>query len=132
MSNKQLAIAFLVLFAGVILHQAMIASGLSVPGMTNLRWIETLFFLSGIYLLLKNGTFIKSTEGKLTLGAIALLLIGAMFKIMHWPFANEMLIVGFGSMAGFYTTHFFNKPEKELLDYGKVLFVFLIIIIVFN
>jgi gliding motility-associated protein GldL len=52
------------------------------------------------------------------LGA-AVVIAGALFKIMHWPFANEMLILGMGvECVVFFVSAF--EPLHEELDWGKV------------
>lgn len=47
------------------------------------------------------------------LGA-AVVIIGALFKLMHWPFASVMLIVGLGAEAFIFAISAFDAPEKDL------------------
>lgn len=47
------------------------------------------------------------------LGA-AVVILGALFKIMHWPMGNEMLIAGLVTEALVFTIAAFEKPEEEL------------------
>ena len=47
-------------------------------------------------------SFFHTKSGKTTLNyaysfGAALVILGALFKINHWPFATEMLIVGMGT-----------------------------------
>jgi len=56
--------------------------------------------------------------------AIALLIIGVMFKIQHWPLANWIIDLGFTSIAILYPIRFWRKPDKKLIDYCKLIFVF--------
>jgi gliding motility-associated protein GldL len=52
------------------------------------------------------------------LGA-AVVIGGALFKIQHWPFANEMLIAGMGTeVVVFFVSAF--EPLHAELDWGKV------------
>lgn len=52
------------------------------------------------------------------LGA-AVVIAGALFKIMHWPFANEMLIAGMGvECVVFFVSAF--EPLHEELDWSRV------------
>jgi gliding motility-associated protein GldL len=52
------------------------------------------------------------------LGA-AVVIGGALFKIMHWKFANEMLIAGMGTeVVVFFVSAF--EPLHEELDWGRV------------
>lgn len=46
------------------------------------------------------------------LGA-AVVIIGALFKIMHWPFAGPMLVVGLGTEAIIFAISAFQKPHKD-------------------
>ncbi|MGN6645502.1 MAG: gliding motility protein GldL [Cytophaga sp.] len=46
------------------------------------------------------------------LGA-AVVIIGALFKIMHWPFAGPMLVVGLGTEAVIFAISAFQKPHKD-------------------
>lgn len=61
--------------------------------------------------------------------SVIVLIFGALFKIMHWPFANNLMLIGAVSLAILYTIRFFNKKKKLLLDYVKLA---LILIWVFN
>ncbi len=47
------------------------------------------------------------------LGA-AVVILGALFKIMHWPFGNEMLIIGLLTEALVFTVSAFEPVDKEL------------------
>lgn len=52
------------------------------------------------------------------LGA-AVVIMGALFKIMHWPFGNEMLIVGLVVEAAVFAISAFEPVDSEL-DWSKV------------
>ncbi len=47
------------------------------------------------------------------LGA-AIVILGALFKIMHWPFGNEMLIIGLITEALVFTVSAFEPADDEL------------------
>ncbi len=47
------------------------------------------------------------------LGA-AVVIVGALFKIMHWPFANEMLILGMGTEAVIFVISAFEPIHQEV------------------
>ncbi|MDQ7918373.1 gliding motility protein GldL [Mesonia sp. MT50] len=47
------------------------------------------------------------------LGA-AIVILGALFKIMHWPFGNEMLILGLVTEALVFTVSAFEPVDDEL------------------
>ncbi|MBK8846425.1 MAG: gliding motility protein GldL [Bacteroidetes bacterium] len=44
----------------------------------------------------------------------AIVIVGALFKIQHWPFANEMLIVGLGTEAIIFLFSAFEPPHEEI------------------
>jgi len=52
------------------------------------------------------------------LGA-AVVIVGALFKIMHWPFGDEMLIIGLLTEAAVFVVSAFEPVDKEL-DWSKV------------
>lgn len=63
--------------------------------------------------------FFESKSGKKImsmaygLGA-AVVIVGALFKIMHWPFANEMLILGMGTEAIIFVISAFEPIHQEV------------------
>jgi len=62
--------------------------------------------------------FLASKKGKRFMGMVyglgaAVVIIGALFKIQHWPFANEMLILGLGTEAIIFALSAFDKPHEE-------------------
>ena len=61
--------------------------------------------------------------------AIVILIFGALFKIMHWPYANNLMLLGGASIGILYTIRFVYKREKTILDYVKLA---MILIWVFN
>ena len=44
----------------------------------------------------------------------AVVIVGALFKLMHWPFASLMLIVGLLTEAFIFALSAFEAPEKDL------------------
>ena len=56
--------------------------------------------------------------------ALSILIIGSLFKIMHWPFANLVtasMVVAFSLILIFYPLRFWKKRNKLLVDYVKLL-----------
>lgn len=43
----------------------------------------------------------------------SIVIVGALFKILHWPFANEMLIVGLLTEAAIFFISAFDKPHED-------------------
>lgn len=56
---------------------------------------------------------------------LIVLIFGALFKVMHWSYAKELMLIGGISIGVLYTIRFFNKKNKVQLDYVKVAFVLL-------
>ena len=54
------------------------------------------------------------------LGA-AVVILGALFKIMHWPFGNEMLILGLCTEALVFTVSAFTFPRNFRWKAGAVM-----------
>lgn len=44
----------------------------------------------------------------------AVVIVGALFKLMHWPFASAMLIIGLGTEAIIFGLSAFDPVDKEL------------------
>lgn len=55
----------------------------------------------------------KSFMGKLYGFGAAIVIIGALFKIQHWPFAGVMLTVGLGTEAIIFFFSAFEKPHED-------------------
>jgi gliding motility-associated protein GldL len=44
----------------------------------------------------------------------AVVIVGALFKLMHWPGSSAMLIIGLGTEAFIFGLSAFDKPDEEL------------------
>jgi len=55
--------------------------------------------------------------------SISVLIIGMLFKIQHWPYANVIIVSAFSSIAILYSFRFGAKKEKKLIDYVKLILV---------
>jgi len=69
-------------------------------------------------------SFFESKTGKNIMAkaygiGAAIVILGALFKILHWPFANEMLIVGMGVEAVIFFVSAF-EPIHEEWDWSLV------------
>lgn len=61
----------------------------------------------------------KSKSGKKLMNMVyglgaAVVIVGALFKIMHWPFGNEMLIVGLLTEAAVFVVSAFESVDEDL------------------
>lgn len=66
----------------------------------------------------KSNAFKKGMNMVYGLGA-AIVIIGALFKIMHWPYGDFMLIVGLVTEAGVFVVSAFEPVDTDL-DWSKV------------
>ena len=66
----------------------------------------------------KSNTFKKGMNMVYGLGA-AVVIVGAFFKIMHWPYGDLMLIIGLVTEAGVFCVSAFEPVDKDL-DWSKV------------
>jgi uncharacterized membrane protein len=55
--------------------------------------------------------------------SISVLIIGILFKIMHWPFSDSMLLISITAISFFYILRFFSKINLKFLDYVKLILV---------
>ncbi|MEL0644370.1 hypothetical protein V6251_08250 [Olleya sp. Ti.3.14] len=56
---------------------------------------------------------------------ISILLLGILFKIMHWPNAYDLLTFSFSGILILYPIRFYFKQDKETMDYIKVIMIVL-------
>ncbi|AXP82930.1 hypothetical protein CJ739_3871 [Mariniflexile rhizosphaerae] len=78
----------------------------------------------GFLMLLFNGTFIKTRYFKIAKLFIAIILIAALLRILHWEYNRLIMTVGFIGIVITYTLSFLNKPIKKRLDFLKLFWVF--------
>ncbi|MFI0427953.1 hypothetical protein [Mariniflexile sp. HMF6888] len=83
----------------------------------------TISEFAGFIMLIRNGTFIRTKYFRIFKGVIAIIIIGALFKIMHVPYNNIILTIGFVLCVLIYCFSFIKKPIKKRLDYLKLLWV---------
>ena len=62
--------------------------------------------------------FLASKKGKRLMGMVyglgaAVVIVGSLFKILHWPGANEMLTVGLLTEAVIFAISAFEKPHED-------------------
>lgn len=62
--------------------------------------------------------FLATKKGKRVMGMVygigaAIVIVGALFKILHWPGANQMLMVGLLTEAAIFFISAFEKPHEE-------------------
>jgi len=57
--------------------------------------------------------------------ALITLIIGALFKIMHWPYSKELMFIGGISIGVLYIIRFFYTRPKSKIDFVKLAIVLL-------
>lgn len=82
--------------------------------------ILTFINIVGAIFLIREGTFIKTKYFKYSSFFISLCLIGILLKITHWGFGNELITISSILILTFYTKHFSEKPLKYRIDYLKL------------
>lgn len=92
------------------------------------NWIQLGLQISetaGFFMLLVNGTFIKTKFFRYSKGVIAIVILGILFRIMHWPYGQILFSVGFLGIPVCYVLSFIQKSIKKRLDILKLLWVVL-------
>lgn len=55
--------------------------------------------------------------------SIAILLFGMLAKILEWPYAKEVMLMGFSLIGVLYILRFAKKTEKRFIDYTKLVLI---------
>jgi len=77
----------------------------------------------GILIMLWYGTFIKTRLFSYAQFAIGLMILGLLFKILHYPGGDELIAIASLALLTTYFIHFLRKTSKTRLDYLKMLTV---------
>lgn len=57
--------------------------------------------------------------------ALSCFIIGPLFKFMHWPYGNDIVLITSVLIAILYTIRFALKKDKVVLDYVKLVLIVL-------
>ena len=101
--------AFIAILAGVIGYE------ITQKAIFYTIWNKAtfLFTVMGIYFLHTTGNFIKSEQYKTSKIAVSVLIVGIIFKIIHWPFSEVIIAFGIILIWSFYLFYMFkNKVYK--------------------
>ena len=79
--------------------------------------------LLGLIMLVKNSSLTKTIYFRYISFLIAIVIVGAMFKIMHWPGSAIILTIGLIGIPSVYLFRFIKKPIKRQLDIMKLVWV---------
>jgi hypothetical protein len=118
--NRIISITLTVLVAGLIVYDAFLP-GFSFISATQ-RTIQ--IFALGI-LIFKSKLRSKVKYFVSVLLSTALILIGILFKLMHWYSANSIMVTGLITTCLVYTIYFYTKLIKSHVDLLKLVWVIL-------
>ena len=109
----------------VILTSLLIYGGLSFNpfDITTMEKVWLLAKIAATWIMLIHGTFVDRRYFFLVYVIGFAIEIGAMFKIMHYEGADELLTVSLPAMTVLYFIHFLSKKQKQMLDVLKLLTV---------
>ncbi len=74
----------------------------------------------GIIVMLLNGSFINTSLFRIALFFLGLTALGALFKILHYAGADELLLYSPIALFCVYLLHFYRKKPKQRTDVLKV------------
>lgn len=75
--------------------------------------------------LIYNSRSLRSKNSIIYLAGNLILIIGIIFKIMHWPFADALLILAPFIIISGYLIFFFKNTNKTWLDILKLCWIFI-------
>jgi hypothetical protein len=81
-------------------------------------WFATVLML---VMMLLNGTFMNTRYFSFAKFGLGVLVLGALFKILHLTGADQVLAFAFLILCLSYVIHFIQKRPKKLVDYFKCL-----------
>ena len=111
----------------VVLTSVLIYVGLSLypPGNTLVEKAWLLAKIAATWIMLTHGTFVDRRYFFLAYVIGFAIELGVAFKVLHYPGADEILVVSLPAIPVLYFVHFLSKKQKQVLDVLKVLTVFL-------
>ena len=119
-----IGISLLIAFFGIVMANFSGESMMIEKGWDMFDYGLSIGALTGLVLMVGSGTFIRTRFYKIALACIAIILIGALLKILHWsPFANHIVVLGLLGIMISYSFSFVKKPIKIRLDYLKLIWV---------
>lgn len=75
--------------------------------------------LVALDMILKESTVFFTGYFRFISLCIGVLIIGALFKIMHWPGADQMVLISMSGIAVIYTIRVLHKKRLRFLDISK-------------
>lgn len=84
-------------------------------------WVCFVFLALGR--MFYNGSFKNTAWCRIGYIGFAVLIIGMLFTLQHWPNGRALIVTGSSIIGVAYAIHFIKKQVKEVLDWEKVLYV---------
>jgi hypothetical protein len=69
------------------------------------------------------GSFKNTVWCRIGYFGFAILIVGMLFTLQHWPNGRALIVTGCSVIGIVYAIHFVKKQVKEVLDWEKVLYV---------
>jgi len=79
--------------------------------------------LSGLIMLIRNGTIMKTVFWKIIACFMGLLIVGVIFKIQHWAGANMLISTSSVGIIITYSVRFLTKEKRAFFDFLKFICV---------
>jgi hypothetical protein len=79
--------------------------------------------ISGMILYILETDIHKTDYVKYILIGFAIILIGVLFRIQHWPYGGLLIFMGLSAVLFAYFVRFLNKNNKGFIDFIKVLWI---------
>ena len=76
-----------------------------------------------IIFLVNDSKYSKTIFGRLTYLFLSVIIVGFLFRLLHWSFAGTTFMIGYVGIMITYVIRFIIKKQKLLLDILKLLWV---------
>jgi hypothetical protein len=82
----------------------------------------------GLIMMLVNGTFMHTRYFQIAKALVCVIVLGALFKILHYAGADQLLLFPFPILWLLYVIHFISKKTKNFLDILKVIMLLAVLL----
>jgi hypothetical protein len=130
MSNRSLLIVIALLIGGCLMGMFFYKlQPDSQVGNVAANFFMIVAQLAAVYLLMRNGSTIKTVYWHIIKFGLMLIMIGMLLKFTDWPYGNLFFISGLCITSVTYLIRFIIKKEKNLLAVLKLIWVMSVTII---
>jgi hypothetical protein len=103
----------------------LLLGGIDMPAIQIMEGLMGIGKLIALHLLIKHGTLLHTSIWRYMRLAFGVVILGALFKIQHWPGAGIIVTAGLLAIAILYVIHYATKTIKRWSDHLKALWVVL-------